>query len=110
MHISNMNKYVEIAKRIDVDFDNEGRFAWDIIGLTKYDYIQNLSGEKIELFEGQYVYLCMKTDDNPLDYVVAEGTVIRNTFNSKPCKWYCKIVGKIEYIDDYNQKFGNVSD
>ncbi len=107
-----MKKYVDVKKRIYADIDNE-RIDEDVVGLTKTDFVKNFLGEEIFIYEGEYIYMYMNIDDFPPDYVFAEGVVIKNPYNFKPYKWCCKIMGKIEYIEEYNERWnneGNVSD
>ncbi|RHH05420.1 hypothetical protein DW228_22940 [Bacteroides fragilis] len=104
-----MSKYNDVTKRILVDIDNERRKDCDVVGLTKSgeDYIINYEKEKILLHEGDYVY--MYTEDVHLDgeisYIFSEGYVIFNPYEDIPYKWCCRIVGNIEYLEEYNKRF-----
>ncbi len=99
-----MKKYFGLNKRIYADIDNE-RVEENIVGLSKSDFVKNFIGEDVQIYEGEYVYMYMNTEDFPPEYVFAEGIVIKNPYRFKPYKWCCKIVDKIEYMDDYNERW-----
>ena len=98
--------YKSIDERIYCDYSND-RLDRDIVMVSKTDEVKNLRGDKFVLKEGDYVYLYEDIGEG--DYIVFEGYIIPNTFNSGPCKWFCKLVGEhrhIEYWDEYNKRFG----
>ncbi|MDF0607144.1 hypothetical protein HZU77_016115, partial [Neisseriaceae bacterium TC5R-5] len=99
-------KYKGLNERVYADFDNECIFDANIVGLTFTEEVENFHGEKIHLQEGEYIYLYMGIDKFLPEYVVAEGHVISNPYSSRQYKWCCKLVGDIEYLENYNKRFG----
>lgn len=98
--------YKSINERIYCDYSNDCLYR-GIVMVSKTDEVKNLRGDKFVLKEGDYVYLYEDIGEG--DYIVFEGYIIPNTFNSGPCKWFCKLVGEhryIEYWDEYNKRFG----
>lgn len=89
--------------RVFADFDNERPFDEDVVGLTKTDEVSLFGGGKIEIKEGDHVYLYMDVGDG--DYVFSEGVVISNPYSSKPYRWCCKLTCELEYMSEYDAKF-----
>ena len=94
-------KFVGLSNRIFADFDNERPYDENIVGISKYDEIKNFSGVLITLRKGDFIYLFMSVSEDPSDYVVSEGFVIENPYEKMPYKWCCRIIGVIQYIEDY---------
>lgn len=105
-----MSEYNNVSNRLLVDIDNERPRDFDIVGLTKrgVDYAVNFKNERVLLHEGDYVY--MYTDNSypngEISYIFCEGYVISNPYDDIPYKWCCRIVGDVEYVEDYNKRFG----
>lgn len=101
-----MSGYKDISKRIWVDIDNERPYDSDIVGVTRQEFAIDFNNNHIPLNEGDYIYMYTESIENGiLSYIVCEGYVISNPYKDMPYSWCCKIVGDIEYIEDYNQKF-----
>ena len=102
-----MNKYVDIRNRVYVDIDNDRVFDYDIVKLSRLDEIEDYSGNRIELHENDYIYMYTDNiEDNEHSYIYSEGIVIRNPYNElSSFKWFCKLIGDIEYLKDYNNRF-----
>lgn len=98
-------EYEDLTNRIFADFDNEIVQDPDIVGLTQTDSVTTFSGGTALLKEGDYVYMFMSADERLPEYLVAEGVVIPNPYDFKPYKWCARIVGEIEYFDEYEQRF-----
>lgn len=102
-----LNKYKGLNTRILVDIDNERPYDCDIVGLSKTDEAINFNGETVTLKEGTYIYIYTESVEKGVtSYILAEGYVIRSPYKDLPYKWCCQIQGKIEYIEDYNDRFG----
>ena len=43
--------------------------------------------------------------DGEISYIFSEGYVIFNPYEDIPYKWCCRIVGNIEYLEEYNKRF-----
>ncbi|WP_038354619.1 hypothetical protein [Escherichia marmotae] len=110
--------YRNLRHRVYADMDNE-HIEFDLIssficgsgvGLSKSDAINDFSGEKIVLREGDYIYLYMEVgvgESGAMEYVFAEGYILPhpNYDATTPCKWCCKYVGDVEYMEDYIKNF-----
>lgn len=95
--------YQPKESRISADFDNERPYDEDVVGLTKTDEVSAFGGRKVEIKEGDYIYLYMDVGDG--DYVFSEGAVIRNPYSSKPYRWCCQLKRELEYMSEYELKF-----
>lgn len=95
-------EYNGLENRIFADFDNERIQDVDVVGLTQTDYVKNFSGETVRIHEGDYIYMFMPIDEVLSEYVFAEGFVIKNPYDFKPYRWCCKIVGGLEYNEEYS--------
>ena len=104
--ISAKEKCIPVEQRIYADIDNERPYDLDIVGLTQNDEVLNYFREVILIQEGDYVYLYMDYADG--DHVFCEGIVIKNPYPTMPYKWCCTILGQIEYMSEYNKRFGRI--
>lgn len=101
-----MNNYTELKNRIWVDIDNERPYNCDIVGLSKTDEAITYNGVKQPLHEGQYIYMYTESiEKEGKTYIFSEGYVIANPYNNLMYKWCCKIIGEIEFMEDYNKRF-----
>lgn len=101
-----MTNYIHIKNRILVDIDNERRYDCDILNLTKTDEVIDFMGDAVILNQGDYLYTFTENhEEGILSYIFAEGRVIRSPYEDSPCKWCLKLVGEIEYSEDYDERF-----
>lgn len=106
-------KNVKLEERIFADIDNEQIEFNDGcrgVGISKTDCVKNFKGENILLKDNDYIYLYMDIGEDGfgnIDYVFAEGHIIMHPdFPHKtPCKWCCKYVGDVLYMDEYQNYF-----
>ena len=97
--------YRGLEGRIFADFDNERVFDFNIVGLSQTNEVLNFEGHRVVLKEQDFVYLYMQVDEFLAQYVVAEGKVIANPYESKPYRWCCQLTTEIEYFEDYQQRW-----
>jgi hypothetical protein len=102
--------YAPIQHRIYADLDNE-RVDSDVVGISKTDFVKKFDGSLIEIKEHDYVYLFMDIidDDGSPSYVFSEGVIICNPYSFKPYKWCCRLISKIEYIEEYMSRHFDAS-
>jgi hypothetical protein len=78
--------------RIKVDFNE--LLESNLLLLSKTDVVEDSSGAKIQLHEGLTVsiYEFNHYDNGDKEYLLAEGVVVLNTFQTNPvAKWCCRI-------------------
>lgn len=101
-------KFVELNDRILVDIDNERRYDQKILGLSQSDEVEGFNKNTITLKEGDYVYTFTENhSEDEISYIFAEGYVIQNPYPDLPYKWCCRLVGDVEFSEDYNRDKSN---
>lgn len=106
-------KKVKLEARVFADIDNEqmefedGRRG---VGISKTDCVTNFTGKEVLLKNNDYIYLYMDIGIDEFgnrEYVFVEGHIVMHPdFPHKtPCKWCCKYVGDILFMDKYLNDF-----